>query len=368
MFLFFKNPESCQAYTTADWERLFRKARAGRLLERVEAILRQRSLLVAVPAEAQWQLTSARVRSERAQRQMRWEIERIRTALRVPLNVHETPFPVVLLKGAAYLKSGLPWSEGRISVDVDILVPAENLLTVEAKFNQAGWFTAQNSEYDEHFYREWMHEIPPLHNYDRGTDLDVHHTLLPQTGKLTVDARKLLKRIVPLDGDADFYTLAPCDMLIHAAIHAFQDGDLNGTLRDLLDLDAMLRFFPEQDSEFLKKLAERTEELGLERPMFHALHYTSRLLGTPFPETLWKRCRNWGGGPCSRRVMDALVPRGVNVELPGRERQTVAWARTFLLIRQHWLRMPVRMLVPHLWKKWRVRREERRKRQAGDNH
>jgi len=58
------------------------------------------------------------------------------------------------------------------------------------------------------------------------TIVDVHHTLLPLTGRLRPDREKLLTTAVSVDGSR-LKVFAPPDMVLHSAAHIFQDGDFN---------------------------------------------------------------------------------------------------------------------------------------------
>lgn len=350
MLPFFQDISVIDHWTLEDWQELFRFARAGQLLSQVEVRLRRANSLERVPPEGRWHLTSARIRFERARRQMRWEVDCLERAL------EDSEIPVVLLKGAAYQMAEFPWSDGRISVDVDILVPEEMLAWTESKLMLSGWVTQKKSDYDEHFYRDWMHELPPMVHRERRTELDVHHTILPRTGKITIDSRRLWEEIVPFRGF--FSYLSPRDMVLHSLLHTFQDGDLNNCFRDLLDLDAMLRYFSRTEPDFWEKLRCRSEELGLHRPVFYAFRSLRQILHTPIPDSVFPRKMP---GTLSRQWMDFAISCAILPELPGRTRFSVALSRKGLLLRQHWLRMPLKMLIPHLRRKWRERREEAKK-------
>ncbi|MDO4585029.1 MAG: nucleotidyltransferase family protein [Planctomycetia bacterium] len=353
MVPFFRDVSVIHHWTPADWSELFRFARAGRLLAQVEARLRRENLLEQVPAEGRWQLTSARIRFERARRQMLWEVDCLERALR------ESEIPVVLLKGAAYLMADFPWSDGRISVDVDILVPQEMLSQVESWLMLSGWVAQKKSEYDDHFYRDWMHELPPMVHWDRKTELDVHHTLLPRTGKITIDSQRLWEEVVPFRGI--FSLLSPHDMVLHSILHTFQDGDLSDCFRDLLDLDGMLRYFSESEPDFWTQLRQRSEAFGLHRPVYHAFRTLREMLHTPIPDTVFPQ---EVPGIFSRCWMDFAIRRAILPELPSRTRFSVAISRKGLGMRQHWLRMPLKLLIPHLWHKWQERRREAKKRKT----
>ena len=43
--------------------------------------------------------------------------------------------------------------------------------------------TTHHSAYDQRYYREWMHELPPLLHVRRQTALDVHHAIAPETAR-----------------------------------------------------------------------------------------------------------------------------------------------------------------------------------------
>lgn len=69
--------------------------------------------------------------------------------------------PVIFLKGAAYALADLDVAKGRMATDIDILVPEDAIGDVEARLQQAGWASMKTNEYDDSYYRQWMHEIPP---------------------------------------------------------------------------------------------------------------------------------------------------------------------------------------------------------------
>ena len=51
--------------------------------------------------------------------------------------------------------------------------PAE-LEAVEKRLNQKGWRTKPLSPYDDHYYRRWTHELPPLAHVERQVEIDLH--------------------------------------------------------------------------------------------------------------------------------------------------------------------------------------------------
>lgn len=333
-------PPVVKVLNAFQWDQLIQSGRRLGLLGRIQILVAEQGLLDAVPAQPRLHLESARILADNEQRIMRWEISRIRRAL------SELGKPVVFLKGAAYLLAGLSVAKGRISSDIDILVDRADLPVVEAALLQRGWEHVKVDEYDQYYYRVWSHELPPLRHRERQTTIDVHHTILPLTGRCRPDPRKLLADAISLDG-SQFKILAPVDMVLHSAAHAFQDGDLVHGLRDLVDLDDLLRHFG-AEADFWGRLLQRAEELGLTRSFYYALRYTSSILHTPVSLAVMTQAEKFAPAAPARVLMDGLVIHAVNDRLPGWRRALQALSAFALYLRQHWLRMPPWLLTRHL--------------------
>ncbi|MBI1182062.1 MAG: hypothetical protein GC201_16070 [Alphaproteobacteria bacterium] len=262
--------------------------------------------------------------------------------------LRRTGAPVLFLKGTAYALLGLEVARGRVSSDVDIMVPRDRLEAVEQALGAAGWLSLKTDAYDQHYYRSWMHELPPLQHRHRATVMDVHHTILPLTGRIRPDAAALLAaaRPVAVHGRQAF-VLEPADMVVHAAVHLFQDGDLAERLRELLDIHELVTEFAGRESGFWDRLAERAALHGAGRPVWYALNFARRLLATPVPpgrlEALPSRPRR-----VARAAMGRLAPVALLPSLPDRPSAAAAWARRLLFLRSHWLRMPPGLLLRHL--------------------
>jgi len=333
-------PQTLVELSICQWDKLIQSARRLGLLARIQVLLAERELLDAVPAQPRMHLDSARIVADNEQRIMRWEVTRIQRALR------EISKPVIFLKGAAYLIAGLSVAKGRISTDVDILVDKENLDAVEAALLKQGWEHIKVDEYDQFYYRIWSHELPPLRHRERRTTIDVHHTILPLTGRCHPDPKKLLANAIALR-DSQFKILAPTDMVLHSAAHAFQDGDLARGLKDLVDLDDLLRHFSVEGG-FWDRLFQRGQELDLTRPLFYALRYTNFILHTPVPAAVLEQAKQFAPPWLAGRMMDRLVLHAVNDRLSGWRRSCQSFSSWVLFMRQHWLRMPPFLLARHL--------------------
>jgi hypothetical protein len=136
-------------------------------------------------------------------------------------------------------------------------------------------------------------------------------------------------------------------MVLHAAAHLFHDGEIAGAIRDLVDLDRLLRHF---DSDpFWIDLVNEAQGLGLQRPGYYALRYARRMFGTPIPAAVLTSFDAFAPPRTIRRFMDQLVEEAVR----GASGPTASTAAFALYVRSHWLRMPPQLLVRHLARKAR---------------
>ncbi len=336
-------------FTPAQWTTLLGQARVARLLPRLALHLAARGWLAAVPEAPRRYLEGALPAAERQRQAVRWEIDRLRVALA------EVPGPVVLLKGAAYVAAGLPPARGRMFGDVDILVPREQLPLVEASLLAGGWAHEALDPYDERYYRDWMHELPPFKHVWRHSWLDVHHTITPPTSRYAVDGAALLAEAVALPGLPGFATLAPRDLILHSATHLLLDGELPHGLRDLLDLDDLLRHFGAEPG-FWISLVERAQALGLAPLLALALGQLERLFGTRPPA---EAAAAVAALPDPGVTMPRLLAAALRPHHPSCSDAGVRRARRLLYLRAHALRMPLRQVLPHLARKAWMRAQTR---------
>ena len=335
-----RDPARLRSLGLADWDLLLRQARAANLLARV-ALLARTHAPDQVPAPVAPHLQGALLVAKRHREAVEWEIVQIRQAL------DGAGLPLILLKGAAYLAAGLPAADGRSFSDIDILVPKARLGQAESALMMHGWISSHHSAYDDHYYRAWMHELPPMQHGKRMTVVDVHHAILPETASSKPDSARLISAARALPGRPGVMTLQPIDMVVHSACHLFHEEELEKGLRDLTDLDALLRGFSDEP-DFWPALLARAQELDLGRVVFYALRYAHRLLGSPVPPQAMELARQSGPGPLLARTMDALYGRALMPPHRSCEDWLSGAARHALFVRAHWLRMPPAILVRHL--------------------
>jgi len=121
-------------------------------------------------------------------------------------------------------------------------------------------------------------------------------------------------------------------------------------LRDLFDLDAMLRHFG-ADPAFWPQLIERAATLGLRRPAFYALRYTGALLGTPIAHETIATVSKWGPHVFVLSLMDWCYRRALQPPHASCGDRQTRIARWLLYVRSHWLRMPLHLLIHHIGRK-----------------
>lgn len=335
-------PALAASLSLVDWDLLIRQARRANLIARLASTLEPQ--LDALPTPPVRHLRAALLIARRQRLATRWEAECTQRALQ-PLGIQP-----IFLKGAAYLLAGLPAARGRLFGDVDLLVPKTQIDTAQAGLIAAGWaFDTELSDYDSRYYRQWMHEIPPLYHQQRDTALDLHHSILPPTARVQVNTAALFEDACEVPEMPGLRVLAPVTMFLHSAAHLFHEGELDNGLRDLFDLDALLRDFG-TDPGFWVDLLPRARVLGLTRPLSHALRYTTRLLGTPVPADVLRQAAA-ADAPRWQGLLDACYERALMPVHASCNGPLTGPARLALYMRSHWLRMPAGLLARHLARK-----------------
>ncbi len=336
----YANLSSIKTFSDKEWDALISQGYATGLLGRFYALFLKHNLIEHIPEHWLWHFSSAYVVSLAHEQDSRIEIKEIKIALRM---THISP---VFLKGTAYLLAEDFCAQGRTFNDVDIFVKKEDLSRAEEVLKWYGWVQGDIDDYDEKYYRTWMHEIPPMHHKSRGTTLDVHHNLTPLTSRLPLDESAIQSNITK---DSD--TLKVEDRIIHSANHLLLEEQFDKGIRDLSDLDLLIREHSSKQNNFWNTLTNRATELGLGRIIFYALRYTHLILKTPVPEDIKITMKQHAPNQALLILMDWLFisvftkPRSLN------KHNSNKIAHLLMFIRGHWLRMPLHLLIPHLFHK-----------------
>jgi Uncharacterised nucleotidyltransferase len=352
-----RDPASTRSLDAEGLTALIAMARAEQLI----GTLAYRLADEAVPPKVADILSDARTNAEYQRRSALWEADCARRALA------DYPGKVVLLKGTAYVAAALQAGEGRHIGDLDIMVAREDLPQVEALLlKKGGWEWVKEDAYDDSYYRDHMHELPPLIHKERDRMIDVHHTILPLTARARPDAGAMLAeasaikpvRPEPVEGRVartrastssartdQLCVLSPQDMVIHSAAHLFADGDLAGGLRNLWDIHCLLTEF--DSANFWTELTNRAKHHQLTEPVARTARLGNHLYGTKIPKD-WQR---WNAR--DKWYIRRLTARD------GWGRPTRKFICLIFYIRSHWLRMPPLMLARHLFTKWRKAKDKK---------
>jgi Uncharacterised nucleotidyltransferase len=323
------DPSYVRTLDARGWTALIAMARA----ERLDGTLAWRLDGLPLPPVVARVLAQSRANAEVGRAQALWEAEMARRALD-PLGI-----PTLLLKGTALVAAGLDAGQGRFIGDLDILVPRDRLDDAEAALLSAGWEWVKDDPYDSSYYRDHMHELPPLIHRTRDRMIDVHHTILPLTSRITPDASALIESAVTLENGLRI--LCPEDMIIHSVAHLFADGDLAGGLRNLWDIDRLVREFAGAEG-FWDRLLARAQLHQLPKSTARALRLSHHLYATPVS----------AGWAMQARQGDVFY-LGRLLARDGWGRETRKPLRLAFYVRSHWIRMPPLKLARHLWTKWR---------------
>ena len=325
-----RDPVSTQALDAGGWTALIAMARAEQLIGTLEHRLSGEPL----PSSVANIMSDASINAEYQRRAALWEGDCAQRALA------DFAGKVVLLKGTAYAAAGLVAGQGRHIGDLDIMVARADLPQVEAMLlSKGGWEWVKEDAYDDAYYRDHMHELPPMIHKDRDRMIDVHHTILPLTAGPRPDAGAMLGDAV---GSPDgLYILSPTDMAVHCATHLIADGDLAGGLRNLWDFHCLATEFSATESDYFATLQQRAKHHQLWSAVHRAARLAEEIYGTEIPKDWqdWNRQNKW--------FIRRLTARD------GWGRPTRKFTRLIFYIRSHLLRMPPLMLARHLFTKWR---------------
>lgn len=341
-------PEMSVSFTVSEWEDCIRQARVSLLTIRLAQHLIEADVYDRVPNAVRKHLDAAVTLRDRQAVAAVNEVNFISEALGT------IDVPVVLLKGAAYMADDLPPARCRVFSDFDILVPRSRLADVELAMLSHGWVTTHNSDYDQRYYREWMHELPPMRHFTRASFLDIHHNILPLSARNTPNAEKLLADTRAASAFDGVYTLSLDDMMLHNIVHVFQDGEFDKALRDLFDLRELVvtSLNGIQDWE---RLIDRARVLGLERPLFYAIDQLCRQLNFSLDADVRLRIDSLLPSRPVLALMRFALDRALSPNHVTSSRSGTDLARLFLFIRGHAIKMPPHRLIVHLARKWMLR-------------
>lgn len=312
---------------------LLAEARSAGLLGRLAYALTDGAKVDLLPSQLKQPLLAATIQAKGFRRDVFRELGHIQKAL------SQLKVPVVLLKGASYVLMAVPSADGRIFSDVDLLVPKDAIGHAEAALMLGGWSVGTLDSYDQRYYRQWSHEIPPMTHLHRGTTLDLHHSLVMPTCRVRIDTGRMIGDARPVESNGFWWRLSDEDMVLHASCHLVLNSEFDRGLRDLWDIDLLYRHFASTTEGFSDRLVSRANQVGLATILGQVMRLVSKFFNTPLPTNLLK---------AKDGVFLSLISRAASTRHP----QTRPWgqgaADMALIWREMHLRLPPRLLAIHL--------------------
>ena len=330
-----RDPARAPTFGADDWNRALPALRRHGLTARVARDARLAGVLDDVAPAARRHLSAAEALADHRRAAALAEITRVQEALAV----ERVPF--VLLKGAAYVAAEAEAGRGRLFEDVDVLVAEADLLAAERGLMRAGWAPERLNAYDTRYYRRWMHQVPPLIHIERGSVVDLHHGLLPRTSRLEVDAASVRRDARPLARWPGASLPRPADLLLHSALHALMQEDVASALRDLVDMDRLVRAH-QDDTAFVERLQHHAGWPDAAATLALAFDLMAAFLATPVCQPVARAVSAGRRSYLAAQLFRTAL--STQPEPPVRS----ALAASALFVRGHHLKMPLPLLIRHI--------------------
>ena len=326
------NPAHLQFLALGEWSRLLRHAQRNQLLARLATLALGQESLGALPQLPRLQLEQAR-QAATAQRQQRQRDLQALMQLLEPAG-----FVVVALNGTAHWLHEIAPTNDQQCAGLDIWVDSGHWERLAATLRSGGWLPADTGPADQAGRVRWNAAPGAQGPVRRAAVLTVHSQMLPalpcaQAGlALQLQARLAVPEIPGL------HVPAPSDLVLCAVAQVFHTDGGAQALRDLSDVDVLLRRFAPQPA-FWSDLVQRAAELELSRALYYGLRHSVRLFATPVPDSA-RRARRAVAPPLRmNRLMDGLWSRVLCTPHASGRQSIRQFCRDLLRLRARWLRV-----------------------------
>ncbi len=338
-------PRAGIGITLPEWSEVILALRETDMLARVGYLASQAGCLTRYPKPVQRHIQSARALAFRQQQQACYEAGELSQQL---ADIGVAP---LFLKGAAYSLLDNAAAQGRIYSDIDVLVPKPDLIEIQKKLVVNSWMPKALEDYDERYYRDWTHEIPPMHHVLRGTVADIHHNLIPPVSGKAPDIGLFTHN--PQQTANGLLTLSTEGLILHSSIHLFYNEEFSHGFRDICDLHLLFNELALTDTCW-SRLLKLAKDTGFESELYYAFRYCDILFHTAFPDRFRRQMQTIAPSRSRTAVADFILGHAL---LPQHKSAMTLRYKGILilaLIRGHWLKMPLRILLPHLaYKGWK---------------
>ncbi|GAA0857943.1 nucleotidyltransferase family protein [Aliiglaciecola litoralis] len=324
-------------YTLKQWQEMLFVLREAKLVASLYNSAMRHNCYQAYPDFIQQHLNSACVYAQRQALQIRFE------AVELCKLLEEIDVTAIFLKGAGYTLRDSINSRGRICSDLDLLVNKQDIARAEAHLKLKRWKSQHLTDYDEQYYRQWAHEIPPLIHINRSTVVDMHHNLYPPISGRAVDIACFISSREKTQSGC--FVLDPASTVMHSIIHMFANEDSSSWTRDLLDITLLVDEF--QDSGFWQQLIHLAKQTKFEFEFISCLHALAHYSAIEFPIEVanYMKQRNLTGS--DRWLVENVIIPAIAPEHDHVVTKRIAFAKMMVYLRGHWIKMPAAILCKH---------------------
>ena len=330
----FTKPASTSSYTLSQWNDLVLILRHEKLLARFYLLIDREGMVSSLPDKVLRHCKNAETLAAKQRSVVLCETDALKQGIG-----GDTPF-LLFLKGAAYTYCDNSAALGRVYSDIDVLVPKRAISTVESRLAIQGWLSKELDDYDEKYYRQWAHEIPPMQHGTRGTVLDLHHNMVPPISGKSLDINKF---VAAAKRDVNgVLTLDDAGMFFHSAIHLFFNDDYSSAFRDMTDLWLLIE---NQSDDFYHRLFTLHRDFGFEKESIIALYILQARYGVVLPKWACIHVEERiGNVPKWEVELLSKVSEPKHERLLSGERSAL---NTIAEVRGHFLKMPLNILAYH---------------------
>ncbi|MDP5037091.1 MAG: nucleotidyltransferase family protein [Alishewanella sp.] len=334
----FFEPEFARTLTADQWEPLVRVLRNQQLLARYSLRYKQAGVFSSLPEYTQHHMRNAEIIASKQYRQIDAEARELVTFL---ATVKVIP---VFLKGTAYaLQTNLTVGLGRTFSDIDILVPKLSIHEVEQRLAISGYLGEAIGNYDNYYYRNWTHEIPPIRHHNRGTVIDIHHNLIPPISGRAPDIKAFNRHIITTE--KGYAVLDLPAITLHSLVHLLFNEDFKNAFRDLTDLHLLFEDFSDDD---WTKIINLSVETGFMFELMLATRYCNNILQTDIPAWVCQQLEQIKPKAWRMRLLDFIFGYTLLPKHPLTTSKKQKLAVFFAFVRGHFLKMPLHILLGHL--------------------
>jgi hypothetical protein len=333
--------ESVEGLSLKQWEQLLRILRGADMLGSFYYFLQRHEQLNLVPDFALGHLLSAKRYADRQVQQVNAEVSILSDCLAV---IDCKP---VFLKGAAYVLKKSSNHFGRVMSDIDILVPKVDLLKVENALKQDGWLEKKLDDYDEQYYRKWVHELPPFSHPERGVTLDVHHTIIPPITGIVIPQHYLFGN--KIETEFGHLTLSAEMIIMHCIIHLFYNEDYEKSFRDIVDIHMLLLDY--ENEHQITAINQVANDLNFSKEWYYALYLCDHLFNVHRVDTLSKENHFYSVTFLNTMFIKAIILPALIPSHDLFDNRRNKFARFMMFLRGHFLKMPLKVLIPHFFVK-----------------